>query len=131
MIDLIRAHIQDQGYYITEGKPTQEERMRYHKICSLSANVAYEAFRTEFDSPIGNWLTRAMTAAFGKVPVRERTMGGSVPIAPFVKILNAPAVIVPLANKDNNQHSPNENLRLGNYVEGIKAMHYILKTAID
>lgn len=31
---------------------------------------------------------------------------------------------------ENNQHSPNENLRLGNYFEGIETIHSILKTPI-
>jgi hypothetical protein len=32
------------------------------------------------------------------------------------------ALIVPTVNTDNNQHSANENLRLGNYFEGIRTM---------
>ena len=55
-----------------------------------------------------------------------RTTGGSVPIAPFVATLGVPAVIVPAVNADNNQHSPNENLRLGNYIDGIKQYLAIL-----
>ena len=47
-------------------------------------------------------------------------MGGSIPIAPFVRRLGIPAVVVPTANPDNNQHSPNENLRLGNLLAGIR-----------
>ena len=93
--------------------------------------MSYEAFRTDFDSRVGQWLTRALSDAFGRTPVRERTMGGSIPISPFVSILQAPAVVVPLANKDNNQHSPNENFRLGNYIDGLKSMYFILKTPID
>jgi len=63
--------------------------------------------------------------------VRERTMGGSIPISPFVRILDAPAMVVPFANKDNNQHSPNENIRLGNYIDGLRSMYYILSTEVD
>ena len=40
-------------------------------------------------------------------------------MAPFIRTLNTPAVMVPTVNSDNNQHSPNENLRIGNYQEGI------------
>jgi acetylornithine deacetylase/succinyl-diaminopimelate desuccinylase-like protein len=52
--------------------------------------------------------------------------GGSIPISPFVNTLGVPAVTVPTVNRDNNQHSPNENLRLGNYREGIQTMMAIL-----
>ena len=40
--------------------------------------------------------------------------------------LNIPAVSVPTVNPDNNQHSPNENIRLGNYIDGIKTITAIL-----
>ena len=33
---------------------------------------------------------------------------------------------VPTVNLDNNQHSPNENLRLGNYFQGIETFISIL-----
>ena len=55
-----------------------------------------------------------------------RMSGGSIPISPFVTTLGIPAVTVPTVNRDNNQHSPNENIRLGNYREGIKTMIAIL-----
>ena len=55
-------------------------------------------------------------------------MGGSVPISPFVTKLGVKAVIVPTVNSDNNQHSANENLRLGNYFDGIKTMMGLLSS---
>ena len=55
-------------------------------------------------------------------------MGGSVPISPFVTKLGVTAVIVPTVNADNNQHSANENLRLGNYFEGIKTIMGLLSS---
>ena len=57
---------------------------------------------------------------FGKEPIIKRTSGGSVPISPFVNTLDVPAVTVPTVNPDNNQHSPNENLRVGNLIESIR-----------
>jgi len=36
---------------------------------------------------------------------------------------------VPTVNLDNNQHSPNENLRVGNYLNGIESFLAILTTA--
>ena len=38
---------------------------------------------------------------------------------------------VPTVNIDNNQHSPNENLRLGNYRDGIKTILTILTEPLD
>jgi len=31
-----------------------------------------------------------------------------------------------LVNSDNNQHSPNENLRVGNFFDGVKTIYGIL-----
>ena len=131
LLRLLRKHIEDQGFFITEERPTQRERLRHKKICRMTSRVSYKAFRTEFDSKIGIWLTKALTEAYGSEPIRHRTSGGSVPISPFIETLNVPAVGVPMANRDNNQHSPNENIRLGNYLEGIKTIYYILRTPIE
>ena len=75
---------------------------------------------------MGLWLDKSLTKAFGKTPIKQRTSGGSIPISPFVNELGIPAVTVPTVNRDNNQHSPNENIRVGNYVEGIKTIYAIL-----
>jgi acetylornithine deacetylase/succinyl-diaminopimelate desuccinylase-like protein len=58
-------------------------------------------------------------------------MGGTVPIVPAINTLQIPAVIVPMVNMDNNQHNPNENLRIGNMVTGIKMCLIILTTELD
>ncbi len=126
LIGLIKKHIENQGYYITDKAPTKEERMNNQKTASFTYEISYQSFRTEFDSEPGIWLQKAMKNAFGSDPIMIRLSGGSIPISPFVLELNIPAVGVPTVNKDNNQHSPNENLRLGNYREGIKTMIAIL-----
>ena len=48
-----------------------------------------------------------------------RTTGGSQPMGPFVNLLGLPAVSLRIPNPDNSIHAPNENLRLGNFWEGI------------
>ena len=105
---------------------TTEERLTHTKIATFISEVSYQSFRTPFDSSVGLWLTSALKRAFDKDPIRIRMSGGSIPISPFVNTLGIPAVTVPTVNRDNNQHSPNENLRLGNYREGIKTMMAIL-----
>ena len=54
------------------------------------------------------------------------TLGGSLPLYHFEEVLNIPTMIVSVVNFDNNQHQPNENLRLGNLWEGIKTYAAIL-----
>ena len=126
LLNLIRAHIEKEGYLVLDREPSQEERLRHPKIATFTSEISYQSFRTPFDSTVGQWLTKAMQRAFGEDPIRIRMSGGSIPISPFVNTLGIPAVTVPTVNRDNNQHSPNENLRLGNYREGIKTMMAIL-----
>lgn len=127
LLSLIKRHIQDQGYYIIDREPTKEERLNHNKIATFTSEISYQSFRTDFDSEVGLWLRSALQNAFGEEPIMIRMSGGSIPISPFVTTLGIPAVTVPTVNRDNNQHSPNENIRLGNYREGIKTMLAILK----
>ena len=126
LLDLIKSHIEQQGYYVIDREPTSEERLNHTKIATFTSEISYQSFRTPFDSSVGLWLTSALKRAFDENPIRIRMSGGSIPISPFVNTLGIPAVTVPTVNRDNNQHSPNENLRLGNYREGIKTMMAIL-----
>ncbi|MEO1652728.1 MAG: M20/M25/M40 family metallo-hydrolase, partial [Bacteroidota bacterium] len=116
LLQLIRDYVKDQGYLVLDREPTEEERSKYSKIARFTSKISYQAFRTDFNSEVGLWLDRALQKAFGEAPIKIRNSGGSIPIAPFVNTLGIPAVTVPTVNRDNNQHSPNENIRLGNYV---------------
>ncbi len=127
LIQLVKDHIVDQGYYLTALEPTEEERLTHDKIATFTSEISYQSFRTDFDSEVGKWLTSALKNGFGEDPIRIRMSGGSIPISPFVTTLGIPAVTVPTVNRDNNQHSPNENLRIGNYRDGVKTMIAILK----
>ena len=120
IIKLIKNHIKSQGYYIIDRDPKDNERSRYNKITSFNYRIGYQAFRTPVNSEIAYWLRAALVNGFGKEPIIKRTSGGSIPISPFVNTLNIPAVTVPTVNPDNNQHSPNENLRVGNLIESIR-----------
>ncbi len=132
LLDLIRQHIEDQGYHLIKGdQPTDAERKRYSKLIAMQSAISYQAFRTDLDHPVGQWLSKAMERTWGKKPIRIRTHGGSIPISPFVNTLDVPAVAVPLVNPDNNQHSPNENIRMGSYFDGVKSCIGILSTPID
>ena len=131
LFSLIKKHIEDQGFHILDHDPTDEERMIYPKIVKMNYSISYQAFRTPMDSEIGAWLRAAMNRAFGKDPVQIRISGGSIPISPFVDALGIPAVTIPTVNADNNQHSPNENIRLGNYMEGITTVMAILTQSLD
>lgn len=133
LVGLIKKHIQEKGYYLIEEdrEPTDEERQTHGKLASFTFKHSYAAFQTPLTSPYAKWLSRALTRAHNQRIVRKPISGGSIPISPFVVNLGVPAITVPTVNKDNNQHSPNENLRLGNFVDGIKTYLSILTEAIE
>ena len=126
LIRRVTEHIQSLGYYVVNGEPTREERMKHADIVSVVGASGVPAFQTPSDSPIGEFLLEALSDAFGEPPIALPLMGGTVPITPFIKLLGFPAVIVPVVNSDNNQHSPNENIRLGNVAQGIQTLEAIL-----
>jgi acetylornithine deacetylase/succinyl-diaminopimelate desuccinylase-like protein len=126
LLRLIREHIEGLGYWVIEREPSDEERRTHPRIATFTSQISYGAFRTDFDSEPGRWLASAFEHLYGQEPIMIRTSGGSIPISPFVTTLDVPAVSVPTVNPDNNQHSPNENIRLGNFVEGIKVCLAIL-----
>jgi acetylornithine deacetylase/succinyl-diaminopimelate desuccinylase-like protein len=94
----------------------------------MTSKIAYPAFRTDTQAKEGKWLTEILEDYYGEPPVIIRTSGGSVPISPFVSELKVPAIGVPTVNLDNNQHSPNENLSIKNYLMGIETYIAILTT---
>ena len=126
LVGLIRDHIAAQGYVIIDAEPTEEQRRRHPRLLKFSYDVSYGAFRSDFDSPAGLMARAGMQALYGEEPILIRTMGGSIPIAPIVETLGIPAATVPTVNIDNNQHSPDENLRLGSFVEGIAVLMSVL-----
>ena len=60
----------------------------------------------------------------GRQLVRLPTLGGSMPFATFSDRM--PTVGFSMVNHDNNQHGPDENLRLRNLWEGIEMMAAIM-----
>lgn len=117
---LLKKHIINQGFYVIDHEPTETERLTHNHIVQFESGKATLPFRTPVDSDAGKWVIQAMEKGLGKQPIKIRMMGGTVPISPFINALNIPAVIVPLVNADNNQHSPNENLKIENITNGIQ-----------
>lgn len=123
---LVKKHIAALGYAVVDHEPTMDERLTFNGIVKFVSNTEYAAFRTDFDSSAGPFARNGMKNLFGEEPVLIRTMGGSIPIAPFIDILRIPAATVSTVNIDNNQNSPNENIRIANFAEGISIIMSVL-----
>ena len=127
---LVRKYIEKAGFFIVDSIPTKAQRMAHDKIMTISEGTVTDAFRTDLDNRYGNFLVNTLKSTFGEAVVQIRIMGGTVPIAPFINELKIPAFGVPMVNPDNNQHSPNENLKIGNIAYGIKTFYGILSTQL-
>ena len=126
---LVQAHLEKQGYHLVKGMPTDDDRSRYDKLASFAVQTeGGDAAGTPMDSVVGQWAYGAMVDAFGArpEPVRIRMMGGTVPTAEIVEALGVPFAIVPLVNADNNQHASNENMRMGNYIDGVRTIYSLI-----
>ncbi|PIB29914.1 M20/M25/M40 family metallo-hydrolase [Maribacter sp. 4G9] len=127
---LVKEFIKNQGFYITDTLPTKEERLNHEKIIMITEGSVTDAFRTDLGDAYGMYIVNTLETKFEQDVVQIRIMGGTVPIAPFVNELKIPAFLVPLVNPDNNQHSPNENLKIGQIAYGIQAYYALLSTPL-
>jgi acetylornithine deacetylase/succinyl-diaminopimelate desuccinylase-like protein len=131
LLDLVRTHIVDMGYHVIDHEPTDDERLNNSDIVTFTYTYNYGAYRSDMDATAGRMARGGMRHLYGKEPILIRTSGGSVPISPFVETLGVPAAKVPTVNIDNNQHSPNENIRLGSFIEGIAILMSVLSQTPD
>src|SRR3954464_5090750 len=128
LIAKLRAHIEKQGYHVIDSDPDDATRAKHSRIARLSTNgPIINAFRTPVDNPRAQAVVASLTRTFGLPPVQLRTLGGTVPIAPFIERLGFPALIIPIVNFDNNQHEENENLRLGAFFDGIVTIAAVIR----
>lgn len=125
-LEKIRKHIKKQGYLILDREPTDDERLANSKIVKFAGNAGTNAYRADMNTPFAKNLRKTLQEEFNEPPVSIRTMGGTVPLISVVNTLDMPAIIVPMVNMDNNQHNPNENIRIGNIIQGIKMCMAIL-----
>ena len=63
-------------------------------------------------------MRRSLERAVGPLVVLP-TGGGSLPLYIFGETLGVPIVTLPIANHDDNQHAPDENLRVQNLRDGV------------
>ena len=115
------------GFHVVHDEPDIETRRRHARIARIVRGEGYPATRSRSDHPIVAALEQAARAASGgEDVVLTPTMGGSLPLYLFEEILDAPTIILPIANHDDNQHAPDENLRLANLWYGIDLMASLL-----
>jgi len=116
---LIEDHIRAQGFHVVREDPDMETRLAYPRVAKVTGGGGYPAARTSMADPSVREVIAAAgaaaDAAFGEGSlVLTPGLGGSLPLYLFTDVLRKPFVNVPVANHDNNQHAPDENLRIAN-----------------
>ena len=119
MRHLVEEHIRRQGYHVVREDPDMETRLAHPKVAKVTGGGGYPAARTSMADPYVQEVMAAAgaaaDAAFGEGSlVLTPGLGGSLPLYLFSDVLRKPFVNVPVANHDNNQHAPDENLRIAN-----------------
>ena len=76
--------------------------------------------------PIVRQVIAAAQRATGGPLIRLPSLGGSLPLYLFTDELKKPVIIAPIANHDDNQHAPDENIRIANLWYGIDLMAALL-----
>jgi len=116
---LVIKHIEREGFHVVTEDPDINTRLRYSRIAKVTGGGGYPAARTEMSNlyvqEVISAASVAADRAFGSGSlILAPGLGGTLPLYLFTDVAGKPAVNVPVANHDNNQHAPNENLRIAN-----------------
>lgn len=126
-IEKLRRHIRKQGFLVLDREPTIDERRKYAKITRLEQKGGgNNASRTPMNDPFAARVSKAVQSTSRQPIVLLPTSGGTVPIDILERTLHIVTVSVPIVNYDNNQHAEDENLRLGNFFDGIETIAAVM-----
>ncbi len=89
--------------------------------------VGEHSARAPLDAPIVQAAIAAAEALYSQAPVIYPTMAGSGPMYPLSEALGIPAVLAGINYPRSKVHAPNENIRLADYLEGIKYMGELIR----
>lgn len=112
--------------------PEIEAALRAH-LQRIAPDVHFEPHgwmrpsRTRAEHPAVALVADALSRAHGKKALVQPGFGGSLPDYVFTQVLEMASFIVPYANEDEANHSPNENMMLDAFYNGIVATAEMLK----
>lgn len=127
----VEKFLRQLGYFLVRKPPTPEERTQHPHVVQVTWGAGYPPQRTGMDAPVAKAFMAAVETATGNSLLAMPTLGGSTPSFLFEKQFNAPVILLPIANFDNNQHAANENIRLENLWQGIRIYAAIFSSLGD
>jgi len=118
----VQRHLERRGWTIVHTAPDRATRRSHERLVRLDWGPGYPAARTPLDAPFARALVATLSAAADGPIIRMPMLGGSIPMYLFQGKDHAlPVIGLPIANHDDNQHAPDENLRLQNLWDRITA----------
>lgn len=117
--EVVNAHIRAQGYDIITDPAALAGRTDRERVALVQWGDGYRSVRTAFTESVVGAVQRVVADMYGRTPFVAPTLGGSLPLYHFADTFDAPLLTIPTVNADNNQHAPNENLRVGNLWDAI------------
>ncbi len=109
--DLLKRHLARRGFDDIEVKLTGTE---------------LEVARSPLNSPITRAAISAMKAVCPNEPVIYPTLAGGGPMYTLCQAWGIPAVSTGCAWHDSRVHAPNENIRIGDYFEGMSFVRELI-----
>jgi acetylornithine deacetylase/succinyl-diaminopimelate desuccinylase-like protein len=92
----------------------------------LTFGSTMEPSRTLPESPYTDAVVRGARTGLDEEPLMIPMLGGSLPIAEFSDVLDVPCYGLPLANADERNHAPNENMEVERFLRGIRGAAGVL-----
>jgi acetylornithine deacetylase/succinyl-diaminopimelate desuccinylase-like protein len=120
-------HFRAQGFTVIDSPDAPLPDELRGRAIRIVDRGGYDPAKTSLELPVSREIIAAVERAHrGERAVLMPTAGGSVPIWAFTDILGLPTLLVPYANANNRQHSPNEHLRLDHLFQGVRTTAQLL-----
>jgi acetylornithine deacetylase/succinyl-diaminopimelate desuccinylase-like protein len=113
VLALLRQHLDGAGFSDVEVVEVEGEGER--------------AARTDPDALIVDAVVDTARELYGKEPLVLPNMAGTGPQYLLCAQFGVPAIGMGVGNADSNNHAPNENILIDDYVEGIKHMAWVFR----
>jgi acetylornithine deacetylase/succinyl-diaminopimelate desuccinylase-like protein len=124
-------HLRAQGFTVIDSPDAPLPDALRGRAVRIVDKGGYDPAKTSLELPVSRQVIAAVERAHrGERAVLMPTAGGSVPIWAFTDILKLPTLLVPYANANNRQHSPNEHLRLDHLFQGMRTTAEMVTTAL-
>jgi len=111
------------------------DHVEKHESGTIDVDIIYhdsmKPYRTDLNSTYIEPMMDAVKHGWDKDPILKPAAGGSLPSYVFAEELGIDCIVVPYANADENNHSPDENLILKYFKNGIKTTYRLLENLSD